>query len=103
MTAALGSERPRQLRMLVPDSGRTWAVMYHEINLIPPNELEIGDVLIVSHRTEPGVMAMQATERVGDSWTFDPLDWDDTKAADRRAHSDELEVDGAADELEERD
>ena len=54
--------RPKKvLSLAVKDSGRTWFVMYDEIDRIPGGEIEKGDVFIVRHPTNPGVMFMQAT------------------------------------------
>lgn len=67
------TERPA-LALLVADSGRTWLVMYDEIGRIPPSELELGDVLIVRHPTELGVMAMQAVRRnAAGAWDLEAL------------------------------
>lgn len=57
------TDRSSLLDLAVPDSGRTWSVLHHEIQRIPPDKLELGDVLIVRHATEPGVMFMQAISR----------------------------------------
>jgi hypothetical protein len=57
------AERSSLLDLAVPDSGRTWSVLHHEIQRIPPDKLEAGDVLIVRHATEPGVMIMQVVSR----------------------------------------
>jgi len=56
-----GKREPR-LVLVVPDSGRTWCVRYDEIRKIPQDTLQVGDVMIVRHPTEKGVMFMQITE-----------------------------------------
>ena len=54
------AKREGDLDLLVPDSGRTWSIIYQEIRSIPPGTIERGDVFIVRNATEPGVMFMQA-------------------------------------------
>ena len=65
--------RTRELELLVEDSGRTWAVMYDEINRIRPSAVERGDVFIVHHRTEPGVMIMQALRSKPNGWVLEEV------------------------------
>jgi hypothetical protein len=69
-------ERPPESRLLllVEDSGRTWSVLHHEINRIPPEAIQKGDVFIVRHATEPGVMFMQATRPHRTAWRLEALE-----------------------------
>lgn len=70
------TERPRELELLVADSGRTWLVVYDEINRIPPDALELGDVLIATHPTEPGRMVLQATHKPPPGrWVFSRVEF----------------------------
>ncbi len=67
------ADRPRGLALLVEDSGRTWAVMYDEINLIPPDAVERGDVFIARNRTKPGVMVLQAVAPKPNGWVLEAI------------------------------
>ena len=67
------TERPRELALLVEDSGQTWAVMYDEINRIPPDVIERGDVFVCHHRTEPGIMVMQAIRPKPNGWVLETV------------------------------
>ena len=62
------------LRMIVPDSGRTWCVNYEEIQKIPPDSMQLGDVLIVRNPPGTGVMFMQVVAPHGDAWELKSLD-----------------------------
>ena len=66
-------KRPRELALLVEDSGRTWCVLYDEINLIPPATVERGDVFIVRNRTESGVMFLQAIKPKINGWVLEAV------------------------------
>ena len=69
-------EGPRvvgSLVLLVPDSGRTWSIRYDQINLIPPDQVQRGDVFIVRHPTEPGVMLMQAVAPHDNAWRLEAV------------------------------
>lgn len=68
------TDRP-PLKLLVRDSGRTWLISYDKIKRIPPDTIELGDVLIVRHPTETGVMAMQVTRTHKNAWHFDALEF----------------------------
>ena len=68
------AERGATLQFLVPDSGRTWSVLHDEIRQIPADAIEVGDVFIVRHATEPGVMFMQATAPFGTGWRLKTLE-----------------------------
>ena len=65
--------RNRKLKLLVTDSGRTWSVLYQAINSIPPDTVQLGDVFIVHHSTEPGVMFLQATSPKTNGWVLEAL------------------------------
>jgi hypothetical protein len=67
--------RDSRLALLVPDSGRTWSVLYHEIRLIPPSAILLGDVFIVRHSDNPGVMIMQATAPHENAWHLEALEF----------------------------
>ena len=62
-----------RLKLLVEDSGRTWLVRYDEITRIPPDQIELGDVFLARHPTEPGVMALQATAPHRNAWKLEAL------------------------------
>lgn len=64
----------RRLRLLVPDSGRTWSVLYNEITQIPPKKILLGDVFIVRNPPHEGVMFLQATRPNGSAWKLDALE-----------------------------
>lgn len=65
---------PSNLRLIVPDSGRTWiGVMYDEINRIPPETVETGDVFIVHHPVHEGVMFMQAVRPKTNGWVLEDV------------------------------
>jgi len=75
------TERPgERLYLRVPDSGRTWSVLYHNIKRIPADALQHGDVLIVRHATEPGVMLMQAIKDPKRKWRFADVGRPDAEA-----------------------
>ena len=70
--AFVDEDRPT-LKLIVEDSGRTWLVEYDGIRRIPPETLQLGDVLIVSNPPDPGVMFMQATRRNGTAWKIEAV------------------------------
>ena len=70
------------LELLVPDSGRTWSILVHQIRDIPSDEIQRGDVFIVRHATKDGVMFMQATGPTNNGhngWMFEALKLRGTK------------------------
>lgn len=67
-----GKRTPR-LALVVPDSGRTWCVMYDQIRKIPARSFMKGDVMIVRHPKKEGVMFMQVTEPSPDVLEFEPV------------------------------
>ena len=70
----MNAERPAAgLDLKVPDSGRTLLVMYGDIQKIPLGTLRLGDVLIVHHETQPGVMFMQAVAPFRAGWKFESI------------------------------
>ena len=68
-------DRPTSaLRLLVPDSGRTWAITYQQIPRIPPSSIQRGDVFIVRNEEQDGVMFMQATRRNKTAWKLETVE-----------------------------
>jgi hypothetical protein len=68
------AKRPTGLQLLVADSGRTWVVTYGQLRKLPHDALELGDVLVVRHETESGVMVLQSVgKNARGSWDLQPL------------------------------
>ena len=75
MTTKPSTEKRKQtLDLHVPDSGTTWSVFYDQIPLIPPDQMSLGDVLIVRHKSNDGVMFMQATAPHNNAWRLEAVE-----------------------------
>ena len=65
------AKRPKSnIKPVIPESGRVWAISYQDIRRIPPKSLKKGDILLVSNDDAPGRMIMQAVPHKTRVWEF---------------------------------
>lgn len=73
-TPSIDPRTDSRLALKVPDSGRTWSVQYDDITRIPPDQMQLGDVLIVRRAGHSGVMFMQVTAPRKTAWKLENIE-----------------------------